>query len=146
MGYRAGLGSYTIPAAAIGAATLSSFTPHIQGDTMTQNTESVRNMGSTPAVSMVDERLLTAKLEAVDARTETKFVQLMGKVELIVGSISALEGKVDGLKADVSGVKEATASVKWNILAAGLAVGALILGLFAFGTQMFELAAGLVAK
>lgn len=86
-----------------------------------------------------------------EARTETKFAQLLGELKAISLSVGNLAGQlgdvksdIAAVKADVGGVRDATASVKWNILATGIAAGALILGLFAYGAQMIDLATALV--
>lgn len=110
----------------------------------------------------VDERVFEAKIDALkadtrrhvevaEAKTETKFAQLISKIDGIATNLGSLDVKVSDLrndvssvKTDVQGAKDATASVKWNILATGLALGGLIFGLFAFGGQMFELATSLV--
>jgi hypothetical protein len=94
-----------------------------------------------PTAQFIDERLLTARLEAVEARTETKFAQLLGEMRLIGQRVSDLSTTVT---AEIKDVKRATATVKWNILATGIALGALILGLFAYGQQMMQIAAALV--
>lgn len=144
---------YTLPIAmATLAPTNFQYTPDIQGAKMTQTGTFEARAGAGTATALpFDERLIDAKLEAVEARTETKFAQLMGELKAISLSVGHLttqlaEVKADvaGVKADVGGVKDATAGVKWNILATGIAVGALILGLFAYGAQMIELATGLV--
>lgn len=98
----------------------------------------------TQGVSYIDERLLKAELAAVEARTETKFAQLLGELRVISTNVANLASQIGDVKKEVGDVKTATASVKWNILAAGIGVGALILGLFAFGQQMMQVAAGLV--
>jgi hypothetical protein len=91
---------------------------------------------------------MDAKLATVEARTETKFAQLMGEMRLISTGVSDLKNdfreRLATISAEVGEVKKATAGVKWNILALGIGGGALILGLFAFGAQMMDLAAGLV--
>lgn len=103
----------------------------------------------------VDEKVFEARIDALkadtlrhievaEARTDTKFAQLMSKIDSIAISLASLDSKVEGVNTEVVNVKGATASVKWNIVATGLALGGLVFGLFAFGGQMFDIAAGLV--
>lgn len=93
---------------------------------------------------VLTEQLLDAKLEAAEARTETKFAQLLGELKLISGSVSNLSGQLTDVKAELGNVKNATATVKWNVMATGLAIGGLILALAAYGATMWDLAIGLV--
>lgn len=96
------------------------------------------------------EALIDAKLEAVEARTDTKFAQMMGELKLISQSIGDLSGKVSDVKNDVATVEgkvasvaAATAGVKWNILTTGLVLGGLIIAVAAFGVQILDTAQGL---
>ena len=98
----------------------------------------------THSVAFVDDRLLKAELAAVEARTETKFAQLLGELKVISANVVNLGTRIDSVNTELGNVKNATAGVKWNIVATGLAVGALILGLFAYGQQMMQVASGLV--
>lgn len=102
---------------------------------------------ATQAAQSYDEKLMDLELAAAEARTETNFAQLLGELKAISLNVGSLAGQlgdvksdIAAVKADIGGVKDATASVKWNILATGIAVGALILGLFACGAQMIDLA------
>ena len=108
-----------------------------------------------PNPMAVTEQLLNAKLEAVEARTDSKFAELLGEVRLIGRDVAhlstnlgTLSADVGGVKAAVDGVKSMGTSIKWNIgiagLTIGLTLGGLILGLFAYGTQMLDLATALL--
>ena len=90
----------------------------------------------TPGGSYVDEKLLTAKLEAVEARTETKFAQLLGKLELLAAKIEPLSG-------EITEAKNAASATRSVIIGTGITLGGLIIGLFAFGWQIMDLAAGI---
>ncbi|MEK6637618.1 MAG: hypothetical protein AABY88_05990 [Pseudomonadota bacterium] len=105
---------------------------------------------ATEGMMSYDERLIDAKLEAVEARTETKFAQLMGEIKLISQSISDLSGKVGDVKTEVgtldakiASVASATAGVKWNIITTGLVLGGLFIAVAAFGVQILDAAQGL---
>ena len=88
---------------------------------------------------------------AVEARTETKFAQLLGELKVIATNMVALGTQMVALgtqmgdvKTELANVKSATAGVKWNIVALGLTMGGLIIAIAAFGTQILDLATGLV--
>ena len=105
---------------------------------------------ATEGVMSYDERLIDAKLEAVEARTETKFAQLMGELKLIATNVATLGGQMSDIRSDIASVKTevgavktATASVKWNLVALGLTMGGLFIAIAAFGTQILDLAQGL---
>jgi hypothetical protein len=99
---------------------------------------------SSNSTTYVDERLLTAKLEAVEARAESKFSQLLGELKVISVNVSNLSTQMSEVKTELSDVKKSTAAVRWNILATGLAIGGLILALASYGQQMMQIALGLV--
>jgi hypothetical protein len=144
--------SFSIPAITAGMATLSSFAPYNVAQAMATTPPSLQAAGqSTHGGPVLDERLLNAKLEAVEARTETKFAQLLGELKVISANVMGLTNQVADVKGDLStvkteiaGVRAATAGVKWNIMAMGLALGGLIVAIVAFGTQVLDLAASLV--
>ncbi len=99
---------------------------------------------SSNSKTYVDERLLSAKLEAVEARAESKFSQLLGELKVISVNVSNLSTQMSEVKTELSDVKKSTAAVRWNILATGLAIGGLILALASYGQQMMQIALGLV--
>lgn len=90
-----------------------------------------------------DEKLIDTKLELVEARTDMKFAQLLGKLDVLAVNVSAIGGQIAGVKADVAGVKADTATVKANIIATGLVLDGLIIAVVAFGYQILDLAQGL---
>ena len=120
-------------AAALGATTLFQSAGYSAGNPpMTASAQSA----PTATANYVDDKLLTARLEAVEARTETKFAQLLGKLDLLAEQIKPLSG-------EIKEAKDAAASTKTVIFGASLTLGGLIIGLFAFGWQIMDLAAGL---
>lgn len=134
----------------------------------------------------VTEAHLNAKLEAAEARTDTKFTELMSEIRLMSANIMRMdkrfeeidarfekidarfekidarfdkvdarfekvEDAIDMLKEQIHDVRSVTISMKWNILGAGLALAGLIIGIFAYGIQILDIAqalftAGLNAK
>ena len=113
----------------------------------------------------VTEAHLNAKLEAAEARTDTKFTELMSEIRLMSANIMRMdkrfeeidarfekvESAIDMLKEQIHDVRSVTISMKWNILGAGLALAGLIIGIFAYGIQILDIAqalftAGLNAK
>ncbi len=90
-----------------------------------------------------DERLLDAKLEAVEARTETKFAQLIGKLDLLAAGIGDVKGKIAELDVKVGVVDGHTRTAKRELIitvvTTGLALGALAWG----GVQIFQGGLGL---
>ena len=134
--------SYAFTAAAALGAGSTSYQPSEPINTI--YSAYIRDSRGTESVMAYDERLIDAKLEAVEARTETKFEKLLGELRVISTNVANLGTRIDGVSTEIAGVRTATAGVRWNILATGIALGALILGLFAYGQQMMQLAASLV--
>ena len=98
----------------------------------------------------VSEQHLDSKFEAAEARTDTKFAQLLGEVRLVSANVAHLAAEIGEIKANqhntdakLEAVRAATATVKWNIVTLGLALGGLIIAIFAFGFQILDVAQAL---
>jgi non-ribosomal peptide synthetase component E (peptide arylation enzyme) len=59
---------------------------------------------------------IDAKLAAVEARTETRFTELNGKIDRLADSISALGSTVASLKSDIADVKADNRYTRWTII------------------------------
>jgi hypothetical protein len=79
--------------------------------------------GSAGDTMEFSEALIDAKLEAVEARTETKFAQLLGKMDL-------LGEKISGVSNDISDLKLAVATVDSKASNTRIIVGTTIIGAF----------------
>jgi hypothetical protein len=97
---------------------------------------------------MITESHLQAKFDLAEAKADSKFAQVLAEVKIIGIGVAALTTTVGQVQTDLTVVKASTVSVKWNILTVGLgtgiALGGLVLGLFAFGSSIMEMATGLV--
>lgn len=157
--YQPNKAAYAVTAAVLsfgaGVAVASPSTLY-QPISSTRNPEGSPAQGSftqakaTEGAMSYDERLIDAKLEVVEAHTETKFAQLMGELKLIATNVANLGGQMSDIRSDIASVKTevgavktATASVKWNLVALGLTMGGLFIAIAAFGTQILDLAQGL---
>jgi hypothetical protein len=62
----------------------------------------LRNTQKTDGAAMADmtREEIDAKLATVEARTETRFVELSGKLDRVVDSISSLRGEVGAVRTD----------------------------------------------
>jgi hypothetical protein len=58
------------------------------------------------------EALMDAKLDAVEARTETKFAQLLGKLDLLGEKISGVSTDIGELKISVADVERKTTNTR----------------------------------
>lgn len=116
-----------------GAAAAVTFSPqlsYISGE-MPQIASAPRYEAGKPTLHQIafDERLMDAKLEAVEARTETKFSQLLGKLDAISERIGALtvnlaavDKKIDGVEATA---KNAKSTITWAVVASAIGIAAL---------------------
>jgi hypothetical protein len=59
---------------------------------------------------------IDAKLAAVEARTETRFTELNGKIDRLADSISALGSTVASLKLDIADAKSDNRYTRWAII------------------------------
>ncbi|HEX2256707.1 MAG TPA: hypothetical protein VHG92_08420 [Afifellaceae bacterium] len=75
-------------------------------------------------------------ITASEARTDAKFAEVLGRMETmgaeLMGEIKALNGKIET-------VATYTAGTKGTIIATGVGVVALLIGILAFGDQLFGL-------
>lgn len=97
----------------------------------------------TEGVMSYDERLIEAKLEAVEARTETKFAQLLGEIRALAISLTHLSTDIGIVRGEVQEAKTAAATGKTYVIGTGIALGAFIIAVFAFGWQILDAASGL---
>lgn len=75
---------------------------------------------------MATERELTdAKLEAVEARVETRLTGIEGKIDRLLDRVEASVTAAKEAKSEATLAKTAAGNTKWNILFTGLAVVAL---------------------
>ncbi len=76
------------------------------------------------------------RIAASEARTDTKFAQLLGSIETMKaelgGEFKALNARIAGVESDVSGIR-------FWIIGTGIAVLALTVGILAFGNDRFGL-------
>jgi hypothetical protein len=77
---------------------------------------------------------ITAHLGAVEARTDAKFAQLLGKIDV---SAAELKGEIGKVATRLDGVERSTTGVKTTIVVTAVAVVAVIVGILSFGQQWF---------
>jgi hypothetical protein len=94
----------------------------------------------------MDEALLNAKLEAVEARTDTKFAQLLGKMDAMATGITDLRAEISAVKADVADVNRNVRQRRWEIVVALITTGLAIVGLSYAGVQKFQGGMGVTAS
>jgi hypothetical protein len=85
-----------------------------------------------------DERLMDAKLDAVEARTETKFAQLLGKIDLLVQTVTDVKTDIGVLKTDIQAVDGHTRTSKREIIIAIVTTGFAVIALAWAGVQIFQ--------
>ena len=86
----------------------------------------------------VTEALLEAKLEAVEARTETKFAQLLGKLDVIGERITSLSGDISIVKGRVDAVDGHVRSAKGTISAFVIGTGIAVAALAYSAVQVYQ--------
>ncbi len=154
MQFSASSGGWGFKATAV-AATLLQPSSYIGAQTMTSPTaQPAPAPAPTAATSFVDEKLLASKLETVEARTETKFAQLLGELKVISANMSSVAGDVGGLKAEIntmrgeiSNVDKSVRQRRWEIIVALVTTGLAIAALCYASVQIFQggMGAGMTA-
>ncbi|AYJ87639.1 hypothetical protein D3Y57_19070 [Sphingomonas paeninsulae] len=77
-----------------------------------------KTIASGAATNSFDERFLDAKLEAVEARTETKFAQLIGKMDGFTIALGSVAKDVGQLKVEIAAVDAHARNAKSTIIIA----------------------------
>lgn len=100
----------------------------------------------TAPMNFVDERILAAKLDLAEAKTETKFSQLLGKLDLLGLQMSGLQTKMGELDVQIAAVDTHARGAKSTIIATviGAAIG--IVGLAFAAVAIFQSAMGTTAS
>lgn len=138
---------FGIPATAA-AVTISSFNANIDAE-MTKPPPPVHASAPTAGAHAIDERLLSARLEAVEARTDTKFAQLMGKIETLIESVAGvkddvrqLDGRMGAFDGKLQAVEEKAFSSKTiiitTLIGAFIGMAALVIGMLAYTVQIAD--------
>lgn len=132
----------SITGVAATATTDYSQTSYITGGAAMSQQPSSSHGTSVPPPFM---ELVDAKLEAVEARTDTKFAQLMGKIELIALSVAGIKadiesvnGKIGTLDTKLDTVDGHSRSAKREIMTAVIATGLAVIALAWAGVQIFQ--------
>ena len=91
---------------------------------------------------MISEPLLEAKLEAVEARTETKFAQLLGKLDTISERLAHVATDVEQLQTSIERVETKTTNTRivvvTTVIGAALTVIGLTFALVGYGHQIAD--------
>ena len=92
--------------------------------------------------AFVDERLLAARLDAAEARTETKFAQLLGKLDVFGTQLTHIAKDVGDLKGSISGIESKTTNTRiiivTTVIGAALTVVGLTYGIIGYGHQVAD--------
>lgn len=132
--------SWAIPVtAAAVASAIPLQTPYITGENMTTKAaSSPQQSAPTRGHHEIDERYLNAKLEAVEARTETNFAKLLGKIDAIATSVVGLQTDIGGLKTEINTVENSVSSAKGLIVTTVIGSAIAIAGLAWAGVALFQ--------
>lgn len=97
-------------------------------------------------LKMATERELTdAKLEAVEARMETRLVGIESKLDRLLDRVEVAVKAAGEAKEEATQARVAAGNTKWNILFTGFTVLALLLAMWAIWNQGMELVAGILS-
>lgn len=95
--------------------------------------------------NFVDERLLDAKLEAVEARTDSKFAQLMGKIDVLTEKIGTIGTNQKTIEDSLGRIETKADNTRVIIISSALAVVAILYGLMGYGHQIADSVMGAFA-
>ncbi|UAB76979.1 hypothetical protein INR77_13055 [Erythrobacter sp. SCSIO 43205] len=105
------------------------------------------------ASNYVDERLLEAKLEAAEARSDSKFAELLGELKVIGERITSVNTQIGGMDAKITNLDTKIETVDTNtragkreIIIAIVTTGIAVIALAWAGVQIFQSSLGLGAS
>lgn len=141
-------GGYTIPLAAAAATlTFSPYIPNMGTGGMTQGSPT-QPTPSAPTVTVVgvDDNLLRARLETVEANTETKFAKLIGKFDTLTAQITTQLGQVSKDIGEMKGAVERVETkgnntriiIVTTVIGAALTIVGLTYGIIGYGHQVAD--------
>jgi outer membrane murein-binding lipoprotein Lpp len=131
-------------AAAAGLATLSAgYAVNYTAGGATTVTDVRKATPTAGEPTLVTDQLIDAKIALAEARTETKFEQLLGEIRVLGTNIAHLSTDLSTVRNEVGEAKNAAASGKSYVIGTGIALAGFIIALFAFGWQILDAASGL---
>ena len=89
-----------------------------------------------PAADSPSREEVNAKLEAVEARLDSKLAGIAADIKIIVSGQASMREDIRDVRRDIGSYKTA-------VIVTGVAIVAMMLGFLAFGVQILELASGL---
>ena len=93
----------------------------------------------------MSERLTDLKIAAVEAQTETKFAQLIGKLDLFGANITTLGQQVSNLDTKIDVIDGHVRNARSTIIAFVVGTGIAVAALAWAGIQLFQGGAGMTA-
>lgn len=103
------------------AATISQATPYIAEKMVDTAQQAPMATPATTTSFVVDERLMEAKLEAAEARTETKFAQLLGRIDTLAVTLNNVSEKLAELRSDVTSIDGKVGSARTTYITTAIA-------------------------
>jgi hypothetical protein len=112
---------------------------------MTQAAQSPRQTtsGATEGALEMHSRMTDLKIAASEARTETKFAQLMGKLDVLVTGVGDLKTEITRLDGKIDTVDGHARAAKTTIVATVIGTGIAVAALAWAGVQIFQGGMGL---
>nr|WP_129545695.1 hypothetical protein [Methylorubrum zatmanii] len=106
--------------------------------------ESERRIGATSSMAS-DREYVDLKLEATEARTEARFVEMNGKLDRILDSFSAANANISDAKSEVQALKNETrdayrstrSTIIITTISTAVALAALLMGVVTYGDAIF---------
>lgn len=82
---------------------------------------------------------IAARLEAIEARTDAKFAEIMGELRT---DLAAMKGEMGIVSAKIDAIKESTHGTKATVIGTGVAAIAIVVAILSYGQSWFGLGMG----
>ncbi|WEK46871.1 MAG: hypothetical protein P0Y56_00880 [Candidatus Andeanibacterium colombiense] len=158
--YNAGAFKYALTSVALSATAMGASNPSVGSFSAQTHQSATASMPSTASAGdpmTITHELLEAKLEAVEARTETKFEKLLGSINLLGEQMKGLGDAIADVKIGVGKVDQAVERVETKTnntriiivttaIAATLTIIGVTYGIIGYGHQVADTVAAAFAN
>lgn len=98
--------------------------------------ENIAEHADPHAMADVNREEIEAKLAVAEARTDTKFAQILGHVDTLAAD---LKGEMKALNSRMSAIERSTSGLKATVIITGIAIVGVVVAIMAYGGQFFGL-------
>lgn len=117
---------------------------NLQGGGQVMGGDSAASKPREDLMSDISREEVNAKLEAAEARVETRFAILDGKLDRLLDKSVSMDSDIREAKDAAIKARDAATSVTWHLIFVALGTIGAVIAIYAFGVQLLDLGSGMV--